>query len=108
MERILDDVRDTLSDSQTITRKHMVTREELRNIKRDFNIVFKERSCYVDTVSVELLVEQYEKKYGTESPFLYYKQQGVEHDTFKKEDLLLVIMNSTQVNVSTFIRSEVV
>ena len=102
MDRILDDVRDAIHNSKSLTRTHLITKHELHNIKNQFNNNFVEWLSSQDTVSVELIIDEYKKKYGDRTPIRYYKPQGVEDEdgVFLKDDIVLILMDPTQIDVS--------
>ena len=96
VERILDDIRDTLS-SEGIKREHMVTRKDINNVRLQYNIegIMKHSN---DLSSVLAWVE--EMKSLEYNPLLLFKQQGEEQsqatDNIGNRDFLLVIQMEFQ------------
>ena len=87
VDRILDDIRDSVWNDMTC--EHLVTRQDILNIKRQFNI---ERNKN-DHTSLQAWVEELHlQPYG---PIVIFKQQGntqgEEMDDIGKDDVLLGI-----------------
>lgn len=80
-------------------RIHLLDRQDLRNIKRQFNLTPQYHKN--DVTSVELFVKHLQML-GDDCPVLYYKKQGVECEThcFDKDDFVLVLMTSFQQSVA--------
>ena len=73
-ERIIDDIRNS-SDSTDLHREHFISRKDIANIKRQYNIEGVQRHLN-DLISVSAIVEEMETlKYN---PILIFKQQGEE------------------------------
>lgn len=101
IERILDDLQESLLEDPTLKRIHLTTKQDLRNLQKQFNLSFTERRCESDIDSVDAIIKEYKEKFGEKTPFKYYKPQGSEGPTgTKKEDIILVIMTPTQTEVS--------
>ncbi|XP_065220895.1 uncharacterized protein LOC135847771 [Planococcus citri] len=96
LDRVLDDIRDTLEDNQ-VTRTQLITKHELHNIMQEKKISYQERKSYYDPVSVELIIEEYRTNLGKDTPFKFYKEQGVQQEPFEKDDVLLVMMDKMQI-----------
>lgn len=93
MEKILDDIRDTVTDH--VSRVHLVTRQDLYNIKRQYNIEGIARHSN-DHVSTSIWVE--EMKALDYDPILLYKPQGNPSDLFAvcSDDFILCIQTKFQ------------
>ena len=73
-ERIIDDIRNS-SDSTDLHREHFISRKDIANIKRQYNIEGVQIHLN-DLISVSAIVEEMETlKYN---PILIFKQQGEE------------------------------
>lgn len=100
MDVILDSVRNNLDKSWE--RLHLLTRQDLHNVKRDFSINTHERLHSNDATSVLLWVQQMRKQ--TDNPVLFFKQQGIpdNKEALKRDecllddDFMLVIMTKPQ------------
>ena len=96
IERILDDIRDTLS-TEGIKREHMVTRLDINNVRLLHNIegIIKHSN---DLSRVSAWVE--EMKSLEYNPLLLFKQQGEEQsqatDNIGNRDFLLVLQMEFQ------------
>lgn len=98
VNRILQDVRSSNVEMDSIKRIHLLEKKDIYNIKRDFNISYSTKKHQNDEISVDLWVKEMMKK-GDESPILYYKQQGVNDNCapyFTINDFCLVIMTQFQ------------
>ena len=71
MEKILDDIRDTVGNS--IERKHLVNRQDLHNVKQQYNIENSTRHSN-DQTSVDKWVN--EMASYPYNPIILYKRQG--------------------------------
>ncbi|GIX77646.1 MULE domain-containing protein, partial [Caerostris darwini] len=96
MESILDDIRNSVYD--TFERVHLLTRHDMHNIKEEFKINANGVMHVNDKISVNKWVENCSN--SEDSPILLYKDQNTINEALypgmKKEDFLLVIMNSSQ------------
>ena len=95
-QRILDDIRDT-QDNTNMSRKRLVCRKDISNIKRQFNIEGVQRHTN-DLISVTSWVEEMEMlEYN---PILFFKQQGQQPfptcDRLETHDFLLVMQTEFQ------------
>ena len=92
VDRILDDIRDSVWNDMTC--EHLVTRQDILNIKRQFNI---ERNKN-DHTSLQAWVEELHLQ--TYNPIVIFKQQGntqgEEMDDIGKDDFLLGIQTEFQ------------
>ena len=92
IEKILDYIReDVVNDS--ISRQHLLTRQDINNIKRQFNIEGIERHKD-DHMSVCAWVE--ELRVLEANPIVVFKPQGSENHTLPKDDFLIGIQTSFQ------------
>lgn len=95
---ILDQVRDSVQGSDQLERLHLLTRRDLYNIEKCFNLHSTVVRHQNDAVSVEAWVLEMESS----GCVLFYKAQGMEsvdHKELNKEDFLLIIMNPGQEEV---------
>ena len=105
IERILDDIRDNITCG--ISREHLVTRQDIRNIKVQYNIdgISRHKS---DPISVAAWVE--EMKGLLHNPVLLFKLQG-ESDPqgqLSNDDFLLVLQIEFQRDMLRQFRNNVV
>ena len=95
LERILDDVRDNIHSE--VTREHLVVRQDVHNIKSQYNIEGVMRHAN-DLSSVSAWVE--EMKSLNYNPVLLYKIQGMpqsdEMDNIADQDFVLAIQTEFQ------------
>ncbi|XP_065202006.1 uncharacterized protein LOC135832585 isoform X2 [Planococcus citri] len=100
LDEVLADIRDTTEDTG-FTRTQLITKHELHNIIREKKIAYRSENPEksVDAESVESIIEDYHAKFGKESPFKYYKEQGEIKDQLEEDDFLLVIMNAVQIDL---------
>ena len=91
MERILDDIRDSVTNK--LGRKHLVTRQDLHNVKAQFNIdgIIRHKN---DLTSVMAWVE--EMNMLDYNPVLVFKPQGVGSSSTCIDDFLLVLQTHFQ------------
>ena len=93
---ILDEVRDAVS-LDDLQRKDLLTRKDINNIEKAFNINAEGIRHCNDAISVYAFVE--EDQLSHQPCVLFYKTQGeesAEFDFLYKDDFLLVIMNAAQ------------
>lgn len=94
-ETILDDVQKSVDSA--VKRKHLLTKQDLRNIAREYSL---HRECVRhadDATSVESWVEM--QRESESNSVLLHKTYGVcldEYPDLKKDDFLLAIMNEAQ------------
>ncbi|XP_068087050.1 uncharacterized protein [Anabrus simplex] len=95
--RILDDIRGSINMEQSVERIHLLSRQDLRNIEKEFLLKSESQFHKNDAVSVDLWVQQM-SKFTDCSPVLFYKPQGMvsESEMFKDDDFVLIIMTSAQ------------
>jgi hypothetical protein len=101
IQRILDDVRDSVTNEQQPTRIHFLTRQDIHNIRRDFQLDVEKRH-QDDSTSVALWVDQM-RQLGDHNPVLFYKPQdqtSMKYPELRAEDYVLVIMTSGQRHVA--------
>lgn len=98
IQRILNDVRDSVTSETEIRRIHLLEKKDLHNIRKEYNISYSTKNHENDAVSVKLWVDQIKSKDGY-NPILYFKDQGV-HDPnaphFVENDFCLIIMTQYQ------------
>lgn len=99
-DNLLDKVRDSVSTK--LKRIHLLTKKDLHNIERTFNIR-QEKRHEVDSVSVRLWVE--DMKTRENNPVLFYKEQGTmvaevgNNNGLGMDDFALVIQTPLQADV---------
>ena len=95
-QRIIDDIRDSTQTAK-ISRKHLVSRKDISNIKMQYNIEGIRRHPN-DLVSVSSIVSEMEDLHY--NPVVLFKQQGevpnISCRYLKKDDFLLVIQTDFQ------------
>lgn len=89
----MDDIRNSVDEE--IERLHQITRKDFENVIKKYNISNSFKSHENDALSVTLWVESM-KKFGDDSPVLFYKKQGDEQPPFNKEDFILILMTNYQ------------
>ncbi|XP_064482900.1 uncharacterized protein LOC135395736, partial [Ornithodoros turicata] len=104
LEAVLDDTRD--STTGPVSRLHLVTRMNLHNILKSFDINYAEKMNHNDFVSVATWVDAMLAQEN--GPVKFFKQQGVcdEKGLFNKEDFVLVIMTEPQQQLLSKLGSE--
>ncbi|VEN58334.1 unnamed protein product [Callosobruchus maculatus] len=94
--KILDGIRDNISTN--LKRIDLVTRQDLDNIKRSYNICQQDGVKHKnDAVSVELWIEECKTLHN--NPVLLYKAQGQPCENFLDSDFVLIIMNEIQASL---------
>lgn len=94
---ILDDVQETVDPNLGLKRKHLLTKQDLRNVVREYSL---ESECIRhsdDAHSVEAWVEQ--EQASSQNSVIFYKPCGIdlpEYPQLKTEDFLLGIMTEAQ------------
>ena len=94
ISKILDDIRESYNED--FDRRHIITRKDILNIKREFNINDDGRLDSNDAVSIEKWVLSFNKE---NTPVVFFKQQGVLDPSIPElaqNDFLLAIMNHRQ------------
>ena len=96
IDRVMDDVRANVYGD--CSREHIITKQDIRNVLREFNILGIERHSN-DYQSVEVWIT--EMRLQDHNPVLYFKQQGKEdvENVLKKEDFLLCIQTEFQLEM---------
>ena len=89
----MDDIRNNMKGD--CSREHIITRQDIRNVFREFNILGVEKHPN-DYVSVEAWVTQMQSQEF--NPVLFFKQQGIEdkENILGKDDFLLCIQTEFQ------------
>lgn len=93
---ILDEVRDSVTSSP-MERLHLLTRKDIHNIEKSFNLQSIAARHQNDALSVDSWATEMQGKC-----VLFYKTQGVINDEYKQlktDDFLLIIMNDGQKTV---------
>ncbi|XP_050310809.1 uncharacterized protein LOC126746544 [Anthonomus grandis grandis] len=94
--RILDDTRNKIGGETK--RVDLLTRQDVDNIKRRYNIHNKEGVKHKnDAISIEIWVE--ECRSLENNPVLFYKPQGEALKDFVNSDFCLIIMNDLQASL---------
>lgn len=101
-EAILDDVQTSVNDR--LQRSHLITKQDLRNIARDFSLDSPRSSDLVDhsndTFSADAWVEK--ERSSDNNCIIFYKPESVDmpqYPTFKNEDFMLGVMTEAQAEV---------
>ncbi|XP_055935218.1 uncharacterized protein LOC129965398 [Argiope bruennichi] len=96
-KNILQDIRQSLDTS--FGRKHLTSRKDLLNIKRDFGIMLPSRGSIIqdDEMSVCAWVDK--MKIEKDNPVLFYKRQDDAHPTIQNKDFMLVLMTHFQKSI---------
>lgn len=94
-DRILDDIRESVVSNENIHRLHIVDKQDLYNIVRDYeldrDVVHKN-----DAFSTEMWVQE-QMALGEDSPVLYFKMQRCEkNNELMKDDFMIVLMTKYQ------------
>ncbi|GFU12816.1 uncharacterized protein TNCV_5047611 [Trichonephila clavipes] len=96
VEAILDDIRNSIN--QKLERIHLITRQDIKNIKEEYNISSDGILDSNDMVSVNKWIEGLKNR--EDSPIVLLKDQNIFDENLypgmKAEDFLLVIMNASQ------------
>ena len=91
IDKILDDIRDNVGSA--IKRQHLINRQDINNIKRQFNIAGIERH-HEDQLSVCAWINELQSlEYN---PITFFKEQGSEGNDMSKEDFILAIQTKFQ------------
>ena len=91
IDKIFDDIRDNVGSS--IKRQHLITKQDLTNTKRQFNIEGIERHCE-DQLSVCAWVAELQSlEYN---PITFFKEQGSARNNIPEEDFILAIQTKFQ------------
>ncbi|GFR32512.1 uncharacterized protein TNCT_462221 [Trichonephila clavata] len=102
IEAILDDIRNSVNEK--LERIHLITRQDIKNIKVEYNISSDGILDTNDVVSVTKWVEGLRNR--EDSPVVLFKDQNIfDEDLYpgmKAEDFLLVIMNASQKDMLKF------
>ncbi|GFU35378.1 uncharacterized protein NPIL_20801 [Nephila pilipes] len=96
LDNILDEIRNSISDAG-IERVHLLTKKDLHNIEKSFNLTSNSVKHENDGVSVDMWVR---KMQNSENPcILLYKTQGstcMQYSFLKENDFVLIIMTEAQ------------
>ncbi|KFM61286.1 hypothetical protein X975_05704, partial [Stegodyphus mimosarum] len=95
-DAILDEICDSISNSG-LERLHLITKKDLQNIERSFDLASSAVKHSNDYVSVDMWVNE---MLSSKNPcVLYYKAQGVispTHTFLNDEDFIFIIMTDAQ------------
>ncbi|GBM90779.1 hypothetical protein AVEN_7291-1, partial [Araneus ventricosus] len=93
-KNISQDIRQSLDT--TFERKHLTTRKDLQNIKRDFEITLPSKGSVLqnDETGVYLSVHKMENQ--KDNPVLFYKRQEDPHAVIDQNDFMLVLKTNFQ------------
>ena len=94
-DKILDTIRSSVTNDE-VERRYLVTRKDLKNIARDYNLAAEGVSHHNDSTSVHSWVEEMQQSGNS---IVFYKPQGEISDQFpqlKEDDFVLIIMNDVQ------------
>ena len=99
VERILDDIRDSIVYGDTPTRMHLTSKKDIYNIRKALNVYNVEKHSS-DPISVDIWVSQLQK-HDDYNPVLYYKQQGKTDDSghLDTDDFLLCLQTEFQLDM---------
>lgn len=106
-ETILDDIRDSVSNS-TLYRIHLLSKKDLYNIESSFNLQSDSIRHTNDCLSVEAWINEFKDK---DNMHVFYKSQETvseEYPQLKSEDFMLVIMNQPQCDILLKYGSDVI
>ncbi|XP_065206325.1 uncharacterized protein LOC135835821 [Planococcus citri] len=96
---ILANIRNSSSDNfeedEKLTRLHLTTKKDIRNIATSFDINNPLQKHSIDFQSVELFCLKMQKM-EEGNPILFYKKQGESSDVLKDEDFTLVFCSKFQ------------
>ena len=97
MTKILDDIRDNVAENG-LQREHLTTRQDIRNISRQYNIEGVEKHAN-DHTSIAAWVE--EMKQMEFNPVVTLKQQGtaIEEEGVRQDDFLLAVQTHFQLEM---------
>ncbi|GFU74847.1 MULE domain-containing protein [Trichonephila clavipes] len=102
VEAILDDIRNSIN--QKLERIHLITRQDIKNIKEEYNISSDGILDSNDVVSINKWVEGLKNR--EDSPIVLLKDQNIFdknlYPGMKAKDFLLVIMNASQKDMLKF------
>ncbi|GFU32061.1 uncharacterized protein NPIL_606511 [Nephila pilipes] len=96
LDNILDEIRNSISDAG-LERVHLLTKKDLHNIEKSFNLSSNSVKHENDGVSVDMWVREMQ---NSENPcILFYKTQGstcTQYSFLKENDFVLIIMTEAQ------------
>ncbi|GFQ70117.1 uncharacterized protein TNCT_193011 [Trichonephila clavata] len=96
LDNILDEIRNSISDAG-LERVHLLTKKDLHNIEKSFNLSSNAVKHENDGASVDMWVREMQ---NSENPcILFYKTQGsscIQHPFLKENDFVLIIMTEAQ------------
>ncbi|GFS36675.1 uncharacterized protein NPIL_228381 [Nephila pilipes] len=96
LDNILDEIRNSISDAG-LERVHLLTKKDLHNIEKSFNLFSNSVKHENDGVSVDMWVREMQ---NSENPcILFYKTQGstcTQYSFLKENDFVLIIMTEAQ------------
>ncbi|GFT91592.1 uncharacterized protein NPIL_376591 [Nephila pilipes] len=96
LDNILDEIRNSISDAG-LERVHLLTKKDLHNIEKSFNLSSNSVKHENDGVSVDMWVREMQ---NSENPcILFYKTQGstcTQYSFLRENDFVLIIMTEAQ------------
>jgi len=96
-ERILDDIRKSVTSTDSVNRFHAVDKRDLHNIKRDYDLD-KDIVHTNDVFSTEIWVQE-QMLLKEKSPVAYFKMQGCEKEGPLLKVDFMIVMTPYQIDV---------
>ncbi|GBN54138.1 hypothetical protein AVEN_263881-1 [Araneus ventricosus] len=93
-KNILQDIRQSLDT--TFKRKHLTTRKDLQNIKRDFGITLPIKGYVLQNDETSVCAWVHKMESQKDNPVLFYKRQEDPHAVIDQEDFMLVLKTNFQ------------
>lgn len=88
--RILKDIRNGYDSNSVLDRTALITMQDLRNIKMDYNLRDYIPNYPEDAVSLHLEVQK--MKQWPKNPILFYKEQHIPDAILSEKEFTLIIM----------------
>ena len=100
VDRILDDVRDSIAYGENPRREHLTNTRDILNIKKELNVLNVQKHLS-DPISLDIWVKQLQDSSDIYNAVLYYKQQGEEDptDRLQQDDILVCIQTEFQLDM---------
>lgn len=96
--RILDNIRDSRESETQITRRDIITRKDICNIKKSYNIDLRDGCRHKEDVfSVDIWIKEVENEEN--NPVIFYKKQNEisdDNNLLLESDFCLILMNNLQ------------
>ncbi|GFT69871.1 c2H2-type domain-containing protein [Trichonephila clavipes] len=93
---ILENIRNDMLSRENLSRIHLTTRQDIKNIKRSFGLTNQRHAD--DATSVRLMLEEM-AEFGTDNPILGCKFQGCllsEYEGLNNEDFFLALQHPSK------------